>query len=169
MNKVTEEGINMSKEDLKFKTDNFDFHSRASVIIYNKDKSKVLLFKVEDERDFYLLPGGKIHINEDSLSAIKREVKEELGYDLEFTFSSINENFLIKENTKIMQYEFLYKAIYHGPIEKEIFNCLDRENQTFHWISIKDIDKVKILPSNLTQIIKNYDYNQIHSILKNIE
>ena len=102
MNKVTEEGINMSKEDLKFKTDNFDFHSRASVIIYNKDKSKVLLFKVEDERDFYLLPGGKIHINEDSLSAIKREVKEELGYDLEFTFISINENFLIKENTKIM-------------------------------------------------------------------
>lgn len=156
----------MSKEDLKFKTDNLDFHSRASVIIYNKDKSKVLLFKVEDGRDFYLLPGGKIHINEDSLSAIKREVKEELGYDLEFTFSSINENFLTKENTKIMQYEFLYKAIYHGPVEKETFNCLDRENQTFHWISINDIDKVKILPSNLKQVIKNYDYNQIHNILK---
>lgn len=159
----------MSKEDLKFKSDNFDFHSRASVIIYNKDKSKVLLFKVEDGRDFYLLPGGKIHTNEDSLTAIKREVKEELGYDLEFTISSVNENFLAKNEINIMQYEFLYKAIYSKPIEKEIFNCLDREGQTFHWISINDIDKVKILPSRQKPVIKNYDYNQVHHISKNIE
>lgn len=46
-------------------------------------------------------------------------------------------------------YEFLYKVIYYGSIEKEIFNCLDREDQTFLWISINKIDKVKILPSNL--------------------
>ena len=51
-------------------------------------------------------------------------------------------------------------------IEKEIFNCLDREDQTFHWISINNINKVKILPSNLKQAIKSYDYNQIHNILK---
>ena len=79
-------------------------------------------------------------------------------------------NFQIKKsnkfNIKIMQYEFLYKAIYYGSIEKEIFNCLDREDQTFLWISINKIDKVKILPSNLKQVIKSYDYNQIHNILK---
>lgn len=159
----------MSQEDLKFKINNFDFHSRASVIIYNKDKSKVLLFKVEDGRDFYLLPGGKIRAGEDSLTAIKREVKEELGYDLEFTISSVNENFLVKNKINIMQYEFLYKTIYYNSIEKEIFNCLDRKDQTFHWISINDIDKVKILPSNLKPVIKNYDYNKVHHISKNIE
>ena len=93
----------MSQEDLKFKINNFDFHSQASVIIYNKDKSKVLLFKVEDGRDFYLLPGGKIRAGEDSLTAIKREIKEELGYDLEFTISSVNENFLVKNKINIMQ------------------------------------------------------------------
>lgn len=63
-------------------------------------------------------------------------------------------------------YEFLYKVIYYDSIEKEIFNCLDREDQTFHWISINNIDKVKIIPSNLKQVIKSYDYNQIHNILK---
>lgn len=63
-------------------------------------------------------------------------------------------------------YEFLYKAIYYGTIEKEIFNCLNREDQTFHLISINNIDKVKILPSNPKQVIKSYDYNQIHNILK---
>ena len=51
--------------DLKIKINNNIFHSRASAIIYNKDKTKVLLFKIEDGRDFYLLPGGKIKFNED--------------------------------------------------------------------------------------------------------
>ena len=52
--------------DLEVKVDNNSFHVRASAIIYNKDKTKVLLFKVNDGRDFYLLPGGRIKFNEDS-------------------------------------------------------------------------------------------------------
>ena len=155
--------------DVRYTNDNYQFLLRVSTLIFNEDESKVLLFKVEDGRDFYLLPGGKIRAGEDSLTAIKREVKEELGYDLEFTISSVNENFLVKNKINIMQYEFLYKAIYYNSIEKEIFNCLDRKDQTFHWISINDIDKVKILPSNLKPVIKNYDYNKVHHISKNIE
>ena len=46
--------------DLKMEINNNSFHARASAIIYNKDKTKILLFKIEDGRDFYLLPGGKI-------------------------------------------------------------------------------------------------------------
>ena len=44
----------MEKYDIRFKLENFDFCSRASVIIYNKEKNKVLVFKVEDGRNFYL-------------------------------------------------------------------------------------------------------------------
>ena len=33
-------------------------------------------------------------------------------------------------------------------------------------LRINNIDKVKILPSNPKQVIKSYDYNQIHNILK---
>ena len=32
------------------------------------NEAKVLLFKIEDGRDFYLLPGGKIKFNEDSIN-----------------------------------------------------------------------------------------------------
>ncbi len=49
--------------DLEVKVDNNSFHARASAIIYNKDKTKVLLFKVNDGRDFYLLSGGRIKFN----------------------------------------------------------------------------------------------------------
>lgn len=74
----------MEQYDIRFKLENFDFHSRT--IIYNKEKNKVLLFKDEDRRSFYLLPGGKIQLGEDSLSTIKREVNEEIGYSLNYYF-----------------------------------------------------------------------------------
>lgn len=156
----------MEKKDLKYKIDNYEFHSRASAIIYNADKTKVLLFKVDDGRDFYLLPGGRIQINEDSLSAIKREIKEEIGYDLDYKISSVNENFLVKNKKNIMQYEFLYKAVYKGKIEKLDFECLDRAGQSFHWIELNELDNIKILPENIKKVIKKVDYNQIHNILK---
>ena len=74
--------------NLDFEIDNIRFNARASAIIYNKDKTKVLLFKIVD-RDYFMLPGGRIEIYEDSLNAIKREIKEETGFDLEFELCSI--------------------------------------------------------------------------------
>ena len=62
--------------NLDFEIDNIRFNARASAIIYNKDKTKVLLFKIVD-RDYFMLPGGRIEIYEDSLNAVKREIKEE--------------------------------------------------------------------------------------------
>ena len=95
--------------DLDYTIDNNRFNARVSSIIYNKDKTKVLLFKIQD-RDFYMLPGGRIEMNESSLDAIKREILEELELNLEFKLCSIQENFLKLKNTNIMQYCFCYKT-----------------------------------------------------------
>ena len=38
---------------------NIRFNAIVSAIIYNKDKTKVLLFKIID-RDYFMLPGGRI-------------------------------------------------------------------------------------------------------------
>ena len=48
--------------NIDFKKNNYEFNARVSAIIYNKDKTKVLLFKVEDGRDYFLLPGGRIEL-----------------------------------------------------------------------------------------------------------
>ena len=87
--------------NLDYKIANNRFNARVSSIIYNKDKTKILLFKMKD-RDFYMLPGGRIEMNEDSLSAVKREISEELGFDLEFTLCSIQENFLKLKDINII-------------------------------------------------------------------
>ena len=52
--------------NIDFLKDNNRFNARVSAIIYNSEKNKVLLFKVDDGRNFYLLPGGRIEYYEDS-------------------------------------------------------------------------------------------------------
>ena len=141
--------------NLDFKLNDFSFNARVSAIIYNKDKSKVLLFKVDDGRDFYLLPGGRIQIKEDSKKAIKREIKEELGYNLDFDLCSIQENFVKKGNIDIMQYCFCYKAVYNEKIDKNEIKCLDNDGQTFHWININELENIKLYPQSCKNLIKN--------------
>ena len=113
--------------NIDFVSDDYRFNARCSAIIYNKDKSKVLLFKVGDDRDFYMLPGGRIEHFEDSKTAIIREMQEELGWNLNYDFCAIQENFLETKSQKITQYCFCYKAIYNEEITKEIFACLDND------------------------------------------
>ena len=65
--------------DVRYTNANYQFILRVSTLIFNEDESKVLLFNVTG-RSFYMLPGGKINELEESIDAIKREVKEELGW-----------------------------------------------------------------------------------------
>ena len=46
-------------EDIKYENNKFKFAYRVSAIIYNVDKTKILLFTGNDS-EFYMLPGGKV-------------------------------------------------------------------------------------------------------------
>lgn len=153
--------------NIDFKQENYRFNARASAIIYNKNKTKILLFKVKDGRDTFMLPGGRIEHYEDSKTAIKREIKEELGYDLEFEICSIQENFLEKDNIKSTQYCFCYKSIYNGIIENNKFVCKDNNNIYFYWIDIDKLSNYKIVPNSTYNLIIN-DYNHPKHIIERI-
>lgn len=154
--------------NIEFEKDNNRFSARTSAIIYNSDKTKVLLFKVEDGRDYFLLPGGRIEFNEDSKSAVKREIKEELDYDIDFDLCSIQEIFLKQNNMITTQYCFVYKGIYDGKIKNNIIKCIDNDNQSFYWISINEINNFKILPRTLYDDIKKNE-NYIKHYVETIE
>lgn len=141
--------------NIDFEKDNNRFNARSSAIILNKDKSKVLLFRVEDGRDYFLLPGGRIEFNEDSLTAIKREIKEELNYDMDFKLCSIQENFVTKNDMRITQYCFCYKGIYEGEINEDRFVCRDNENQYFYWVDIDNISDYKVFPESTYKLISS--------------
>lgn len=144
-------------EDIKYSEDNFFFIYRVSALIFNKDKTKILLF-YGDDMDYYMLPGGKVHQLEKSKDAIKREIFEELGFkDLEFNLVGISEEIVKEEENDIQQLTLTYKAIYKDEIYKETFKSIESDWINFKWVDIKELNNYKIHPSNVKNMIKNSD------------
>ena len=149
--------------DIDYIKDNYRFNARVSGIIYNKDNSKVLLFKIKN-RDYYMLPGGRINMYEDSKSAIKREILEETGYNIDFKFAGIQENFLLRDNIKITQYCFCYKGIYKGTIDSDKFVCKDNDEQLLCWVDVDKLSNYKVYPESNIKLISSD--NLMHIIEK---
>ena len=92
--------------DLKIKTEKEEFHGRACGII--KQDDKFLIMRV-NKTSYYHIPGGHIEIGEDSEQAVIREIKEEIGCDVqEASLFSIQENFWTRNAKKCHGIEFYY-------------------------------------------------------------
>lgn len=147
----------MQMRDIKYDRDNFSFAYRVSAIIYNKDKTKILLFYGND-MDYYMLPGGKVHQLEKSEDAIKREIIEELGFNnLKFDLVGISEEIVKNKKNDIHQITLTYKCIYEDEISKEQFKSIESDWINFKWVDINELDNYKIHPSNVKELIKNSD------------
>ncbi len=147
--------------DYDVKIEEYRISARTSAIIYNSDLTKILAFKGTD-KDYYLLPGGRIKINEDSKTAISREINEELGWGLDYRFLAIEEIFLTYKELKNHQYCFVYQAIYNGKINSHFYGLEDKY-QIYEWIDIKELENYNIKPKEIKDIINN---NCNHIIIK---
>lgn len=142
-------------KDIRYKENNYQFHYRTSAIIYNKDKTKILLFK-SSNRDFYMLPGGKVNELESSKDALKREVKEETGLEINIIdFKCFSECVVTDKEMTYQQVEAIYEASYNDEINNDEFNGLEGNWILFKWFNIKDLDNVLIEPKEIKDILKN--------------
>ena len=73
-------GGNMEIIDVKFKEGKYDFHYRVVGIIIKDDK--YLIQNIEG-KDYFVLPGGHVRAGENSDNALIREIKEEVGLDID--------------------------------------------------------------------------------------
>ncbi len=152
--------------DIKFINNDFQFLYRVSCVIFNKDKTKVLLFNCEG-RDFYLLPGGKVSEKEESLPALKREIKEELGYDdLDYSFLAVSEEFVVDKGYYNQQINLIYQGIFNGDIDNIRFKGLEGDWINFEWIDVDKISDCNIFPSKVKEAIINP--NQIYHFIENL-
>ena len=149
--------------NIDFTRDNFRFNARTSAVIYNSDLSKVLLFNVEG-RDFYMLPGGRIEELEESIDAIKREIKEEIGWDnITYSFLAVSEEFVNSKGYNNHQINVIYKGIYNDEIEEIKFKGLEGDWSNFEWVDVKDINQYKIFPEGINKVI-NGSENSNHFV-----
>lgn len=148
---------------ITIKDDGLRFGVRVGAIILNKEKNKILIQKHGDQK-FYVFPGGRADIGEESIDAIKRELKEELNIDVDVRLKYICEFRKNLPNLLYHEIGFYFVTILdddkYNDYEKEYYN-LDEEHDgkgIFTWHDIDEIDRNEFLLTSLIDNIKNREF-----------
>lgn len=149
----------------------WEFKMRVCGCIIKDDK---LLVVEMCDNGHYCLPGGHVHVGENSFDAIKRECKEEVLADVENKgLLSINENFFCKKNGKKI-HEVGYYYLLDSDISAVDFIRTENDEGElkkldFRWINLDDLDKVDFRPSILIPQLKARDFKFRHNVFDQIK
>lgn len=151
--------------DLTIDVEEFKLNVRAAgVIIHN---GKVLAHR-NINSNHYALIGGRVKIGEDSSNTIKREIKEELGKDIEITgYIATIENFFEMKGSKYHEILFIHKAEFteeeDQKIECTMKNIEGKEYLQYEWLDLRKIDEYPLLPIVVKDILKENKF-PVHKI-----
>ena len=119
----------------------------VSAIILDKDRRILLLkrsnFEDQWQPNKWAVVGGKVESGEDEVEAVKREIKEETGIDIE-TFI---EKFVIQRSSDAV--EHIYVAKYSGEPEDVELN---QEHNGFMWVRYAEIRYLDTVPNLIDYI-----------------
>lgn len=135
---------------ITIKEEGMRFGARVGAIIYNEDKTKVLLENQDNGR--YMFPGGRIDVHEDSKIAITRELEEELNLTAELKLKYIVEMFLKSPRTMYHEIGFYFITNINENKIPNNFKSLDGDS-VFEWIKISELDNYKILAKPIKEKI----------------
>ena len=143
--------------DISIDLEDYKLNVRAAAVIIHNNK---LLVHHDLNLKHYALIGGRIAIGENSEETLKREVKEELGKEIEITeYITTIENFFTINDKKYHELMFVHKAEFvddeDKKIEEELKGLEGKDHLRFEWI---DLDKLDIKPKAMNDMLKNNKY-----------
>ena len=136
----------------------------AGILVHN---GKILLHK-NTNFNHHALIGGRVEIGENSENTIKREIKEELGKDIEITgYVGTIENFFEMKGAKYHEIMFVHKAEFVDDDDKKIENTLKniegKDYLQYEWLELNKIDEYPLLPSAIKSVLKENQF-PVHKI-----
>lgn len=156
------------------------FGVRVAAILFNHDMSKIFMQK-QNEKDYYMFPGGRLEVHEDAKTAIVRELDEELGIKEDVKLKYITESFIQFPNNKKYHeigFYFIVKIEedkYNYKLDKA-YHSLDEENDgksEFVWLDKNELKNYNIMPDFMTEKIINDNFENVdvveHLIYKEYE
>ena len=151
--------------DITIDVGGYKLNVRAGVVIMHNNK---ILLHRNVNSDHYAMIGGRVEIGEDSEHTIKREVKEELGKEIEITgYASTVENFFEMKGAKYHEIMFIYKAEFVNEDDKKLEDTLQniegKDYLQYEWIEINKIDEYPLLPRAVKEVLKENKF-PIHKI-----
>ena len=147
--------------DLKIKTEKEEFHGRTCGII--KQENKFLIMRV-NKTSYYHIPGGHIEIGEDSEQAVIREIKEEIGCDVQETsLFLIQENFWTRNAKKCHGIEFYYIIKLKQQLQMQNYEKIENDKGEeklleFKWVTAEELKNIDLRPINIRDMLINEEY-----------
>lgn len=156
--------------DITINVEDYKLNVRAgAVIIHN---NKVLVHR-NINSDHYAIIGGRVAIGEDSGTTIKREIKEEIGKEIEITgYVATIENFFEMKGSKYHEIMFIYKAEFQNKEDQTttetIKNIEGKDYLQYEWIEIDKIEQYPLKPQIMKEILKEkiYPTHKINNDMK---
>ena len=155
--------------DLTLDIEDYKLNIRAACII--KHNNKILLHK-SDDKDHYCLIGGRVELGESSENTIKREIKEEIGWDnITYAFLALSEEFVTDKGYNNHQINIIYKGIYNDEIKETKFKGLEGDWINFEWVDVNNINNYKIFPEGIAGVINGRSKSNhfINNLIKGVE
>lgn len=143
--------------DITIDVEDYKLNVRAAgIMIHN---NKVLTHK-NINKGHHALIGGRVAIGEDSATTIKREIKEELGRDINIIgYVATIENFFEMESKKYHEIMFVHQIEFVNEEDKKIEHTLSnfegKEYLRYEWVDLNKIDEYQIVPRGIKEILKN--------------
>jgi len=150
-------------EDVSLMIGDVKFNYRVGILFVSGNE---VLVEVNPDFDFVVPPGGRIKTLENSLDALKREIQEEMKYDLNINdvhLKMLIESFFEFDNKKYHELYFLYTI----EVEKNFLENnkgmknFDSLNNYYEWLGKDDLSKRNLLPNC---IVKSIDEDFKHII-----
>lgn len=143
--------------DLKIDIDGVRLNVRAGAIMRYKEE---VIIEISTVGANSVVPGGRIRINEKSTTALAREIKEEMDFEIDerkLKPLKVFENFFNFDNKDVHEIYFLYEYIISDDEFKTLKLEDNKDNDTtyFALVSKNDLKKYDLLPLELHDIIKN--------------
>ena len=147
-------------EDISFYTNEGRFNFRVAAYVTCGDK---MLIEHTDGVDFANLIGGRVHLSENTIDAVKREIKEEIGVEVKKQkLMVIAENFFEWQGKKVHEMLFIYKVELAKKYLQQLdgVNVLDHDNQYVEWVEKSKIKDYVCKPNIIYELpkLENNDF-----------
>ena len=142
--------------DVKLHSDEGNFKFRVCGVV--EQNGKYLIMDVDDEKNI-MFPGGHVELNEDTKTAFRREILEEVGCKVEIKkLFCIHENFYGGNGEKFHELAFYYHAVPTVALPNK--DWVKQENDKgelkelhFKWVSLQELKDVNIYPVDIKNLI----------------
>ena len=147
------------KSDISLPIDNIYLNIRVGIIF--RYQGKVLIEIRKDRVGNSVIPGGRLKIDEYRIEALKREIKEEMNYDLlddRIIYKDTIESFFTFDGKDFHELFFVYEYLMDEKVYEDLLKIkenLDNHATEYIFVRYDDLEKIDLVPMDLREIIKS--------------